>query len=662
MGRDVLPAIIFAAPALGAAVAFVLSSRRRAAAAAGVAGVVTGGAAALGVAVPVLAGGVAPAAVVHGPLGPMNVTVDPLSAWFLALTGLAAVLFTPAGMAYTGAAAGGKRPGMLWIPFSTLFIGLCGLIIAHDAVLFTAAWETMSLATLFLLAFEDDRAEKRDAAWMYLMAGQLSFLPLFGLFAGASTAAGTSDFAAFTTALARPELRDWVLGAALIGFGTKLALAPLHVWIAPVYAALPGFAAALLSGAGVSAGLYGLMRVLTFVGTPSPAWAWVLIGSGLVSMLFGVLMALAERDMRRSLAYSSIENMGLVSVSLGLGLLGTVFNGPWLAVAGFAGALLHVFDHALFKPLLFLVADEVERAAGTTNLERTGGLMKRLPFMGAMAVVGCAAIAALPPLVGFGGEFLVYAAAFHGTLFLRFPYDIPLVGVIAGIGLAGGLVVGAFARWFGIAFLGTPRAPLAADSGPTPFSVRLSAAAAATAIVAGGAGFPWLLRAAALPAAQATGYPGVVVESVIHDLTGTLTQAGIVGGLTVVTAAALWALRGGLLAGRSVRTGPTWGCGYLAPTPRLQYTASSFSQPVTDLFRPLISGAVSVEMPSSLFPEPGRHATRYGDAVLTRFFVPVFFVFETGFGLLRRMQHGYLRWYVLYIIATLLALIAWKAG
>ena len=246
----------------------------------------------------------------------------------------------------------------------------------------------------------------------------------------------------------------------MVGFGTKAGFWPLHVWLPEAHPAAPSHVSAVMSGVMLKTGIYGLLRVLTVLGPPPAWWGWLLVGIGVVSGVLGVVFALAQRDLKRILAYSSVENIGLVALGAGLGVLGLAFDLPVMAALGFAGALLHVLNHAIFKGLLFLGAGAVLHATGTRDIEHLGGLLRRMPSTAQAFLVGSAAISGLPPFNGFVSELLILLAALAGVSERAGGVAVPSTVAVAALGLVGGLAAACFARVFGVVFLGAPRRTL----------------------------------------------------------------------------------------------------------------------------------------------------------------------------------------------------------
>ena len=390
------------------------------------------------------------------PLGSFFVQMDALSAFFLLpILGLSIVAALYGGQ-YLMAYRSRKDLGAAWFFFNLLVASMVMVALARNGVLFLLAWEIMSLASFFLVTFEDEKESVRQAGWTYLVATHLGTAFLLVLFLVLGRQAGSLDFDRFVAASASiSPVAGVVFLLALIGFGTKAGFMPLHVWLPEAHPAAPSHVSALMSGVMIKTGIYGLLRTLTFLGQPESWWGWVLIGIGLTSGLGGVLFALAQHDLKRLLAYHSVENIGIIALGLGAGVLGLALNQPALAVLGLAGGLLHVLNHALFKGLLFLGAGAVIQATGTRDIDHLGGLIRRMPWTAAMFLTGSLAICGLPPLNGFVSEFLIYVGAFEGI-------GLPGVSVwgaatIAGLAMIGGLAVACFTKAFGIVFLGEPR-------------------------------------------------------------------------------------------------------------------------------------------------------------------------------------------------------------
>ena len=595
------------------------------------------------------------------PFGEFSVELDPLSAWFLIPTLLLSAQAAIYGVGYLRSWRGKRSLGPIWCFYCLLVLGMILVLLARNAVLFLFAWELMAVASFFLVTFEHERQSVREAGWIYLVATHLGTAFLLAFFLLLARETGSMDFSAWAQEGIHTEgLANVLFGLAIVGFGTKAGFMPLHVWLPEAHPAAPSHVSAVMSGVMIKTGIYGLVRAFTFLGTPPLWWGWGVVGIGLTSGALGVLFALAQHDLKRLLAYHSVENIGIIALGLGVGLLGMSTASPLLMVLGFGGGLLHVLNHALFKGLLFLGAGAVLHGAGTHEIDQLGGLLKRMPWTAAVFLVGAAAICGLPPLNGFVSEFLIFLGAFKGGMSGMGEVAVPLLAVIAGLALIGGLAAACFTKAFGIVFLGEPRSEHVSRAHETGWAMRLPMLALAAGCLLVGLLAPLVVGSLQPVLESVTGQDfGVVSENLA---VGTQPLRWVVAGaiaFLVLVAALIW-LRRNLLAGRRVETGPTWGCGYLRPTARIQYTASSFAQPLTDLFGPLLGTKKHISAPHGIFPAEAGLKTVTPDVTREELYRPMFGRINEWLSQLRWLQQGKVQLYVLYIAVTLLALLAWK--
>jgi hydrogenase-4 component B len=595
------------------------------------------------------------------PFGAFVLGLDGLSAFFLlpllTLSALAALY----GGEYLGAFHGRAVPARAWPFFALLVAGMTLVVLARNGVLFLVAWEVMSLAAYFLVVLEDQDRAVREAGWTYLVATHLGTAFLLVMFVVLGYQAGSLDFARLGAAgtLATP-LAGLVFVLAMIGFGTKAGFMPLHVWLPEAHPAAPSHVSAVMSGVMIKLGIYGLLRTLTFLGPPPAWWGFTLVAVGLTSGVLGVLFALAQHDLKRLLAYHSVENIGIIALGIGVGLLGVHFGSAPLAVLGFAGALLHVVNHALFKGLLFLGAGAVLHATGTREMDHLGGLLKRMPWTGTLFLVGAAAICGLPPLNGFASEFLVFLGAYRGVLHPAAGVAGPALAVLAGLALIGGLAAACFAKVFGVVFLGEPRSAHVAQAHDPGPAMRLPMAALAAGCVLIGLAPALLVGRMGGALGPLTRLSGAALESPLALAVAPLAwiTAGAVVLLALAGTLALWRLQ--RLARRPVNEEVTWDCGYELPTARMQYTASSFARPLTLLFGGLLRTRTTRVAPVGPFPRQAALATETPDVFGDALFRPAFRVAAGALARLRWLQRGRVQLYVLYILLTLVVLLVWK--
>ena len=593
------------------------------------------------------------------PYGSFFVAVDALSAFFLLPIFFLCALAAIYGAEYLSFFRGKKQLGPAWLFYNLLVACMVLVVVARNAVLFLAAWEVMALVSFFLVTFEDEKASVRDAGWIYLVATHLGTACLLVLFILLGRQNDSLDFDSLSAAGAPAGL---LFGLAVIGFGTKAGFMPFHVWLPEAHPAAPSHVSAVMSGVMIKTGIYGLVRVLTWLGPPPIWWGWLLCGIGLTSGVLGVLFALAQHDLKRLLAYHSVENIGIIALGLGLGVLGLSSGSASLAVLGFAGALLHVLNHAVFKGLLFLSGGSVAHATGTREMDHLGGLLKSMPWTGITFLVGAVAISGLPPLNGFVSEFLIYLGALRGVTSGNGGVTVAVLGVIIALALIGGLAAACFTKAFGAVFLGEPRTAHTLHSHDPGWAMRVPMVVLAVACVAIGLLAPLLLMGLAPVVQGATGLPPEMVRAALVAAAGPmafLTAAAV--GLLALTAL-LAALRWRLLSSRQVDTSCTWDCGYARPAASMQYTASSFAQPLTEIFRLFLQTRQRAQISDELFPSRASFSSETPDLCTTRLYAPVFTAIDRALSALRWFQHGEVHLYILYIAITLLVLLVWKLG
>ncbi|HSH68471.1 MAG TPA: proton-conducting transporter membrane subunit [Deferrisomatales bacterium] len=656
-------ALFFAALGLqlaGGLAGLLLSHRPRLALRAGALGAVAGGLVGVGLALAVLTGTPFLSIDLPWPVpgGTLSLGVDALSAVFLVpVFGLSA-LFAVYGVGYLDAQTGKRWLGGQVFFYNLLAASMAVVVAARDGVLFLVAWEVMSLASFFLVAFENDRPEVGAASRLYLIAAHLGAGFLLVFFALWEHTTGSFALVRQAAGALGPGAPATLFALALVGFGTKAGLWPLHVWLPKAHPAAPSHVSALMSGVMLKVGVYGVCRTLWLLGTVTRTWAVVLLLCGAVSALLGILGALGQRDLKALLAYSSGENVGVIFLGLGVGALGSAAGQPVVAAAGYAGAFLHTWNHGLFKGLLFLGAGNVLHATRTRTLEQLGGLARSMPWTAAAFGLGAAAIAGLPPLNGLVSEWLIYGALFRAGVHLPGAAGLLGLGAAAVLALVGGLALATFAKAMGTVFLGEPRTADAAhahEAGPWLLAPMGVLAAGCLAV-----GLAPSLATGLLGRAVGVLDPGAhAALAEVTAWTGPLAQVGRVSAALLVLTLGVVALRNHLLKRRAVASSPTWGCGYAAPTASMQYTGSSFSDPVTALFRPVLRSTEHLEPPRGFFPAAATFATRTPDLAEHALWAPLFCVAARGLATLRFLQGGRLQHYLLFLLLTLLVLLGW---
>ncbi len=596
------------------------------------------------------------------PFGALFLSADALAAAFAIPLLIVCALAAVYGGRYLAHDARQARVGRSWFFFNMLTMSMFVVVLAHNALLFLIAWEIMALSSFFLVMFDHEKPEVRRAGFTYLIATHLGTFFLLVMFLMMGSIAGSFDFDAIARTVPAASGGALLFIFALIGFGTKAGIMPLHVWLPEAHPAAPSHVSAVMSGVMIKTGIYGLVRAATFLGVPQAWWGWTLVCVGVVTGIMGILFALAQHDLKRLLAYSSVENIGIICVGLGIGWLGAAHGNYLIAAIGFAGALVHVANHAIFKSLLFMSAGAVAHATGTRDIDRLGGVMKRMPKSGVAFLIGAIAVCGLPPFNGFVSEFLIYAGSFKAiALHLAGRSSSAGLIAIAGLALIGGLAVACFTKVFGIVFLGEPRSDSAREAheaGPAMTGPMLVLAASCLGIGLAG---PWMLRAC-MPAVGVLigGDHAGDVASALPALSGLLMNITIAGAALLVLTAVFMAVRRALLSGRTVQQTVTWGCGYAAQSSRMQYTSSSFAQPLTNLFRFALGTHHKEPVLREPFPQEITFSTETPDVWRRRFYDPAFFGLAGFFRKFQWLQHGRINLYILCIVLALLVLLGWK--
>jgi hydrogenase-4 component B len=604
-----------------------------------------------------LASGSSASAVLSGALPglALHLRLDPLAAFFLVpvfVLGAAGALY---GERYWRQAEHPENGRKLRLCFGVLIAALAVVVLAGDGVAFLFAWEIMALSAFLLVTTEDERAEVRQAGWIYLVSTHVGTLALFALFGLWWSVSGSLELRPLSPLVVAPGVASSLFLLALLGFGLKAGIVPMHFWLPPAHANAPSHVSALLSGVVLKIGIYGLLRILTLLPAPPLAVGMAMLAIGTASALYGVLFALGQHDVKRLLAYHSVENIGIIVMGLGLALIGVSARQPaWIAL-GIAGCLLHVWNHALFKALLFLAAGAAIHAVGTREIERFGGLARSMPRTASLFAIGAAAICGLPPLNGFVSELLIYigllrvdAGSSAGAASLA-PLAAPLLA------MAGAFAIACFVKVFGAVFLGPVRSEAAARAHESPRAMLLAMTPLALACVAIGV-LPALLmptldhvvRAWAPPELPPPSLAALVPWPELMATNGALIAIGLAGVLWIRSRS----LRGGTA--RAV----TWDCGYARPGPRMAYTASSFADILVGLHGWLLRPREDRAVSGDLFPPPRRFHSSVRDPVMESVLAPLWAGVRRLLVPLRVVQQGRIQQYLVYVLVTLCLLLA----
>ncbi|MFA6568779.1 MAG: proton-conducting transporter membrane subunit [Victivallales bacterium] len=594
------------------------------------------------------------------PFASFALGIDPLSAFFLLPLLMLSTLCAVYGVSYMEKKNSEASSGASWFFFGILVLGMSLVVVARNGMLFLIAWEVMTLASFFLVTHDNQKKSVRKAGWIYLVASHIGAAFIFATFAMLGRHSDTLDFATFQTITTGSTISTALFISALLGFGSKAGFIPLHIWLPEAHPAAPSHVSSLMSGIMIKLGIYGFLRTLTFLGDPPLWWGITLIIIGASSGILGILFALAQQDIKRLLAYSSVENVGIIALGIGMGLVGISCGEPVVAVLGFAGALLHVINHCIFKGLLFLGAGTVMHETGTGRIEELGGLVKKMPATGICFMTGSASICGLPPFNGFLGEFLIFLSALFGVTTSMIPLSFCSLVVIISLALIGGLATACFSKAVGIIFLGEPRSKCAEHARDPDKAmlvpmiilallclfIGLSGASAAMLTCTAVSEISGLSMAACTTGLKTAAYP--------------LTAIAMLSSLLIILGGFLFTLRRSTPRGHIETQGPTWDCGYAKAVPRIQYTSSSFSQPLTQLFAFLLKTKTKLPDTSATFPEEKSFSTETPDIWQEYIFRPAVIFFNRLSAVAASTDTGRIHIYILYIIVTILILLMWN--
>lgn len=602
------------------------------------------------------------------PHASMSIGLDSLTALFLlplfvvgAMAALSALRRLPGDYA-------ANRPYEHWLFLNFTLAGAALALVSRNAVLFLFAWELMTVAS-FLLVENDQRDSGQRGGWVYLTAGHIGAACLFALFALLGAGSGVLDFGALRAA-------GGILSAAFIlafvGFGGKIGLSPFHSWYPESYPQSPAHVGAILSGVVGNLGVYGLLRFLLLMGgdgRPPAWWGYVLLFAGLASGVIGAARSLASHDLSRLLAWSSVENYGLMATGIGLALLGASAGNDMVAYLGFTAAIFHMLNHSLSKSLLFLSAGSVYARTGTRALDHMGGLMKRLPLTGVLFLIGGLGAASVPPLNGFASELLLLMSAYTGATGYQ-PDTLAAASMfvaVVGVAVIGGLAVASYLCAFGFVFLGNPRGVGPASRSAERRNLLLPHTILAALALAVAALSPRVLTVVSPTAETLTklwrdsGAVSNPLDTMMADRTGDTLSAAFVGCSLLAGCLVLaYVLRRLLVRGKARVAGPTWDCGYAAPDSRMQYTSTSFVRPLAENFQTLVNIEDRESAPEGLFPARASFSSSTLGVEKSRGFSHLFKTVARVAARIRVLQAGRVQIYLLYMAVVLVILLLWK--
>lgn len=594
--------------------------------------------------------------------------VDALSAFFVILITLLSFAASIYSYGYLEEYRGRKNLSVLGALLNIFVLAMVFVVTAKDMYVFLMAWETMSVASFFLVMTDYEKENVRKAGFIYVVMTHIGTAFIIFAFLLLAKLTGGNDFAHFAMAnqIVSSQLKTVLFVLFLIGFSTKAGIVPLHIWLPRAHPVAPSHVSALMSGVMIKMAVYGLIRVVfSFLGTQNQFWGETIIVYGAVSAFLGIMYALLEKDIKRLLAYSSVENIGIIYISLGLSIVLASYNQNTLAGWALIATLVHTLNHAVFKGLLFMGAGAINKSSHTKNMELLGGLLKLMPWTGAFFLVGALAISALPPLNGFMGEWLIYQGLISAGIILPVVWAKMLVIIAAAVlALTGALSSYCFVKAFGMTFLAQPRSEGAKKSQEAEPSMLIAMGMLATFCILLGIFSPWLVQLLK-PLAELS-------QNTQLDLVAG-HFVGIYGGskFTELNPLALFAVLtiGGLLLFnifrsvaryKTIRRTETWTCG-ITPTARMEYTPTSFSQPLRIVFSAILypEKLLTQEGKTVYFPEKMQYTTSEKAIYEDYFYRPLNrFIIKVS-SKLRVFQSGQIQLYIIYIFGALIFLLLW---
>jgi hydrogenase-4 component B len=581
----------------------------------------------------------------------LSFQIDALSAFFLVAIYLVCLLAALYSYHYMDQPQKALRTAGNYFFFSLLTIFMALVVTAGNLITFMLTWEIMSLSSFFLVVYNYESGENRKAGYLYFVFSQIGAMFILAAFGLIYAYTGNLGFADAATLTDTAKIIVFVL--AFIGLGSKAGVFPFHVWLPHAHPAASSHISAVMSGVMIKTGIYGIVRIYTMLDWHTPFFGYFVLVAGMVSGILGVVYALGQHDLKRLLAYHSVENIGIILIGIGIGMIGVASGNPVMAVLGFAGGLLHVLNHAIFKSLLFMGAGMVLHKTGSRTIDLLGGLIKKMKITGTTFLIGSLAISGLPPLNGFVSEFLVYMGSFKGMTLDKTSFAMCLLAIVS-LAIIGGLALACFTKVVGVVFQGEPRSQIAKNADEKGMTMLVPMLILAAACVVIGV-FPTIFVTLALKAVASLGlgYGRLPLEPFI-ELTGNITRGAL---LFFVVFLVILALRTLLYRGKTVTRSGTWGCGFTRPTVKMQYTGSSYAASILEFFKPVAPLTENDPEIRKCFPDRTHYhshvsdiAELHMDNVVVR---PVLALFEK----LQWLQHGDIHLYIGYILLAIVVLL-----
>ncbi|MGV6846512.1 MAG: proton-conducting transporter transmembrane domain-containing protein, partial [Lutibacter sp.] len=592
---------------------------------------------------------------------PLNIVIDSISAYFILiinLTALSSFLFAKGYLKPYLKEKSKLSFSLHYFNFFLLNFSMLFVVMLRDAIGFLLVWELMSLSSFFLVIFDHKKVETLKTGVRYLLQMHIGYLFLIAGFVTVFVFTGVFGFDGLeklnnSIVFFNLPISFWIFILFFIGFGIKAGFFPLHTWLPHAHPAAPSHVSGLMSGVMIKMGIYGIIRFLWLLPKADIYIGVFIFIISIITGIFGVMSAILQHDLKKLLAYHSIENIGIIGIGIGVGVLGAVYNMPILSFLGWAGALLHILNHSLFKSLLFYSAGSVYLKTHTRNINKLGGIIKKMPFTAFVFLIAAIAISGIPPFNGFISEFLIYNGLFNGLKNAQIGFAILMVFGIIGLVLIGGMALFCFTKVFGIVFLGFPRSPFAEKATKVSPVIKISNLIPLLLIIIIGIVPIYFFRGIVVvlkPYFKTLNYSQLYISNSFLNI-------GLISAIIIVTVSIFYVIRTLLLKNKKVAHEPTWGCGYTGANPALnQYNATSFAANFKRIVKPAfvdLSNEINYA-DDELFPAEKKYNSHVEDKAEHKILLPISNFLIEKIKKLAVLQTGKLQDYLLYPLLFIL--------
>lgn len=549
----------------------------------------------------------------------------------------------------------GKKVASHCLFFPILTAAMLSVVCVRNIFAFLVIWEIMSLASFFLVIFEDDKKEVLSAGIKYLIYMHISVLFIIAAFAIMAINAGGYDFFDIHRMfIENPHLKDVVFLLAFVGFGTKAGFVPMHNWLPDAHPAAPSHVSAVMSAVMIKTGIYGILRILQLIDRPTLLIGYTVLFVSVITALYGIIYAVNQKDIKKLLAYSSVENIGLIGLGMSVIIFGSIYDLSLITIIGTVGCFLHILNHSIFKSLLFMGAGSVYLKTHTKNMEQLGGLIKKMPYTAVFFLFAAVAICAFPPLNGFVSEFMIYSGLFYMLNINNSTLFIPVILAIASLAFVGTLVILAMSKVYSITFLGLPRSEHAEKVDfDVDKSMLIPMGIMAVLTVLIGVASPFVCSLLPL----STFFK--ITDDFFYDVVSIVIVLAIISVIVLAFAlfiASLYFIKKFLT--KKSQQHVTWGCGYDKGNNHIQYTASSYASPFSSILTPLFKKIFDVKKPKGLFPKDAHYNSDVEDVEEAYIINPIIKFDEKFLSKFERLQDGNIQHYILYgLIFLILVLV-----